>query len=155
MTDPYDWLIHDHAEFEVQLHDFARVLEAAQWSQAQALFERLVVLVLSHIAMEEQVLYPAYEGVRDLPRRPVAALRAEHERLVALLRALAQELRVGDIHSALEALGSLELALINHHEREEQFFLPMAGRLLFDSRGAIEARIKAFEATASGRQWSL
>ena len=155
MGDSYDWLIHDHSEFESALHNLAEELEREHWAQVREQFTQMADGVLAHMAMEEEVIYPAYADTPGLPQRPLSALSAEHKNILSELRALSSEIEGGNVRSAQTALDDLERALVNHHEREETFFLPMAGHLLQPQREEIEARLATFDAAAASRQWLL
>lgn len=155
MGDSYDWLVHDHSEFESALHGLAEELEREHWAEVRKHFGQMANGMMAHIAMEEEVIYPAYAAAPGLPQRPLTALSAEHETIMGLLRSLSTEVGGGNARSAQVALDELERALVNHHEREETFFLPMAGHLLQPQREEIEARLASFDAAAGSRQWRL
>lgn len=155
MGDSYGWLIHDHSEFETSLHEFVDAVEQEAWAQANDFFKQLVTGLKAHMAMEEEVLYPAYESHPDLPQEPVVALREEHDNIVRLVRDLARIIKSRDSEHILQSVLPLDQALISHHEKEEDIFLPMAGRFLLPQKDDIVRQLQAFDASAAQRKWGI
>ncbi len=88
MSDSCDWLVHDHSKYEEMLLACVEAVEQWEWATANELFETLVEQVKGHMAMEEEVLYPAYESLAELPQEPLRALRNDHDKVVQLVRDL-------------------------------------------------------------------
>lgn len=155
MSESYDWLIHNHSEFETSMYEFSDAVEQEAWDEAESAFAQLVEGLKAHMAMEEEVLYPAYEKRQELPQEPVLALRAEHDLIVRMVRDLARIIKVRDSEHTLAALLPLEQVLIAHHEKEEDIFLPMAGQFLLPDKDAIIRQLQAFDVSAAHRKWQL
>ncbi len=155
MSESYDWLIHDHSEFESLLYEFTDAVEQEAWARANELFKQLIAGLKAHMAMEEEVLYPAYESNQNLPQEPVVALRDEHDNIVRLVRDLAQVIKNRDSEHTLQSVLPLEQALISHHEKEEDIFLPMAGRFLLPQKDDIVRQLQAFDVSAAQRKWDI
>ena len=155
MSEAYDWLIHHHSEFESFLYNFTDAVEQEAWVEASELFKQLVAALKAHMALEEEVLYPAYESNQELPREPVLMLRAEHDNIVALLRDMVKVIVNRDSEHALRSVLPLEQALISHHEKEEDIFLPLAGHLLLPQKDDILRQMQAFDISTAQRKWDI
>lgn len=150
-----DWLNHDHRGFEALLARCEEAAEREDWKSARTLFDELVGHLKSHMQMEEEVLYPAYEALAEAPQGPTVALRAEHNEIVRLIRDLSRVLSTQSSDLFVDALSPLDKVLTAHHQKEEEIFLPMAGHALLEKREEITARLKQLGEGQSMRKWEL
>ncbi len=111
------------------------------------MFEIFASKFESHMAVEEEVLFPAYEGVKGIPKEPMRALREEHQRIMRFLLDIRAVLKIQDANHVMESLGPFEEAMLNHHEKEESFFLPMAEYFLNPQKEILLARLQEFNAS--------
>lgn len=146
MSESSNWLYHDHRKCEALLSECQEAVEREDWPFAKRLFDELVTHLKLHMLMEEEVLFPAYEEMMDAPRGPTAALRQEHDKIVRLLRDLSTVLKTKRSEHFLESLAPLEAVMSQHHDKEEDIFLPMAGHVLLGKREEISKRLKEFAA---------
>lgn len=152
-----NWLLHEHSLYEDLLAECRDAAEIEDWDTVDLGFESLVAHLKRHMAMEEAVLYPAYEAAPDAPQGPTHALREEHGDIVRLVGDMARLIRTRDSGIVLDGLAQLEERMIKHHEKEEDIFLPMAGHILRASRDELLRRMEEFDYDAAGpqRQWDL
>jgi hemerythrin-like domain-containing protein len=150
---PSNWLLHDHSEFEELLAECQTAIDEEDWETSYSYFETLVAQLKSHMAMEEEVLYPAYESTPEFPQEPVIALREEHDRIVELVRDLHKVFRTRNSEHVLISLISLENIMVRHHEKEECVFLPMAGYLLKSKSQELKQQLQDFKPSPNGRNW--
>ena len=153
--EPSDWLVHDHSQYEELLIECCDAVQLEDWAGVEPLFAELIARLKTHMAMEEEVLYPAYEAMSEFPKRPVQSLREEHDKIVRLACDVMRLLKTHDSDHVLDSLLSLEAALIKHHEREEDVFLPMAGHLLMSQRDELTSKLKAFDPPSTRRKWEI
>ena len=150
-----NWLWHDHRDYEdllVACADFARVSE---WLAAKERFDDLVSLLKGHFLMEEEVLFPAYEALVDAPGTPTGKLRAEHDLIRHLLERLSEAIRTRDGPQVAEVVSRLEEVMSQHHENEEEIFLPMAQHALLARREEVMERLKRQDWKHSLRAWRV
>jgi hypothetical protein len=145
MADSGTWLVHDHLRFELKLAECQAAIEVEDWATGESSFEQLAASLRAHIAMEEEVLYPAYESNPDFPQAPAIALREQHGRIFELLADFRTLLETRNSEHGLESLGPLEQVLFKHHQMEEEVFLPMAGYLLRPKMEELIAELEAFD----------
>ena len=121
-----NWLWHDHRDYEELLIACARVANTAEWAAAEERLHDLVSLLKGHFLMEEEVLFPAYEGLVDAPDAPTRKLRREHDLIRGLLEHLSEAVGRQDGPQVADVVSRLEALMGQHHEKEEEICLPMA-----------------------------
>ncbi len=103
---------------------------SASPAEARASFEQYEKETLRHLDWEETVLFPAFEQATGMTQGPTAVMRSEHERMRALLQAMADAIRNDDIETALDQGDTLLLFTQQHNQKEEAMLYPMAENAL-------------------------
>lgn len=155
MNSDDNWLVHDHSVYEDILFKCQDFVESGEWEEAKRAFNELVDHLKGHMAMEEEVLYPAYENRVKSRTSPTEILREDHDQLVRLVRDMIQVFRSRDTGHVLDCLSHLERQMITHHEKEEDIFLPMASVILDENKEEIIAQLKRFDASKIKRKWDI
>ena len=155
MNDAQNWLLHDHRAYEELLLEFKGSAAGGDWDAADRQLHDLISLLKGHFLMEEEVLFPAYEDLVDAPEGPTTNLRADHITIRNLLKELAEALRSRRSKAISEGLQALDAIMANHHEKEEEIFLPMAGHALLKSRDEIMNELKKYDWKYTLRAWKL
>lgn len=150
-----NWLVHEHSQYENLLSRCQDAVEMEDWGTADRVFRELVAYLKQHMAVEEEVLYPAYEATAHAPQGPTRALREEHDQIVRLFRDMAAVIKTRDSEHVIDCLSHLEYQMVKHHEKEEDIFLPMASQILDDKREEISQKLADFDATRSARKWDI
>jgi iron-sulfur cluster repair protein YtfE (RIC family) len=150
-----NWLWHDHRDYEELLLACARGADAAAWAAARERLHDLVSLLKGHFLMEEEVLFPAYEGLVDAPDAPTRKLRREHDQMRDLLEHLSGAVEAQDRPRAAEVVTRLEALMSQHHEKEEEIFLPMAQHALLERREEVMERLKRLDWKHALRAWRV
>jgi len=148
-----NWLVHDHSLYEGLLYQCESAIETEEWATANGAFEELVMHLKLHMALEEEVLYPAYEATPHAPQGPTLALRDEHKQIVRLIKDMQQVIKTRDSDHVLDCLTHLQQQMVKHHEKEEDIFLPMASHILKASREEILGKLDAVEVNKAGGKW--
>jgi iron-sulfur cluster repair protein YtfE (RIC family) len=155
MSSTDNWLIHEHSLYENLLSRCTEAIEIEDWEDADLLFKRMVTHLKRHMAVEEEVLYPAYEAATHAPQGPTGALRDEHDHIVRLIMDMARVIKTRDSDYVLECLSHLEKQMIKHHEKEEDIFLPMASHILDARREEISRQLAEFDMSKTSRKWDI
>lgn len=150
-----NWLVHEHSLYENLLGLCRDAVETEDWGSADRGMHELVAHLKRHMALEEGVLYPAYEAAPEAPQGPTTALRDEHDGIVRLIRDTLRLMKSRDSYAVLEALVQLENLMIKHHEKEEDIFLPMASHILHSSRDELLRQMAGFDTSRSERDWDI
>lgn len=155
MNSTDNWLVHEHSLYEDLLTECHEAVENEDWEGVNLIFSQLVMHLKRHIALEEDVLYPAYESAPHAPQGPTTALREEHSKIIRLLQDIAPVIRTRDSEHLLECLVHLENQMIKHHEKEEDIFLPMASHILNASHDELLSKLKQFDGSTPQREWDV
>lgn len=155
MSSTDNWLIHEHSLYENLLSQCTEAVEIEDWKTVNLLFKKMVTHLKRHMALEEEVLYPAYEAATHAPQGPTGALREEHDQIVRLIMDMARVIKTRDSDYVLECLTHLETQMIKHHEKEEDLFLPMASHILDAKREEISRQLAEFDVSKTSRKWGI
>jgi len=155
MNSTDNWLAHEHSLYEDLLTECHDAVENEDWWSVSLIFNQLVMHMKRHIAMEEEVLYPAYESASHAPQGPTTVLREEHSTIIRLIQDIAPLIKAREPEQLLERLAHLENQMIKHHEKEEDIFLPMASHILNSSRDELLDRLNRFDGSSPHREWDV
>lgn len=155
MSSKDNWLVHEHSLYEGLLSQCQAAAEIEDWGTVDRALNDLVTHLKRHMALEEEVLYPAYESAPHAPQGPTTALRAEHSEIVRLVRDMGRIIKTRDSGHVLECLVHLENQMIKHHEKEEDIFLPMASHILNASHDELLRKLAEFDAAKIKRKWDI
>ncbi|HYQ72147.1 MAG TPA: hemerythrin domain-containing protein [Gammaproteobacteria bacterium] len=150
-----NWLVHEHSLYEELLSSCQEAADMDDWETADLAFRDLVTHLKRHMALEEEVLYPAYESDPRAPQGPTTALREEHANIVRLIQDMARIIKSRNSEHVLEGLAQLEFHMIKHHEKEEDIFLPMASHILNANRDELLRKLEAFDGSKIHRKWDI
>jgi iron-sulfur cluster repair protein YtfE (RIC family) len=99
---------------------------AGDWTRAIVAHGALRHELERHIAMEERVLFPAFEKHSGMSGSgPTQVMRTEHGQLRALLEALSGAVRDRDEKRYLRFADALDGLLRQHNAKEERILYPM------------------------------
>jgi hemerythrin-like domain-containing protein len=155
MNSTDNWLVHEHSLYENLLSQCQDAVEIENWETVDLIFHELITHLKRHMALEEEVLYPAYESAPHAPQGPTTALREEHSGIVRLIKDMARVIKTRDSGHVLECLTHLEFQMIKHHEKEEDIFLPMASHILSASHDELLRKLSEFDAAKINRKWDF
>ena len=117
---------------------FAAATEAAAkgaWRECGEHLVRFRAALESHMKIEEEVLFPAFEQATGIDAGPTAVMRSEHQQLLKALDAI----NTARVASDAQQYGSLAhsfLDLLNMHSaKEETVLYPMCDRLVTSLSG--------------------
>ena len=150
-----NWLVHEHSLYENLISQCQEAAEIEDWGTVNLAFKELITHLKRHMALEEEVLYPAYESAPHAPQGPTTALREEHSNIVRMIRDMARVIKTRDSEHALECLAHLEIQMIKHHEKEEDIFLPMASHILNSSHDKLLRKLAEFDGSKIHRKWDI
>jgi hemerythrin-like domain-containing protein len=128
---------------------FATAEEAVadgRWADARTAFAQFCEEMAQHFAMEETVLFPAYEAQTGMDGGPTAVMRSEHEEIRRLMTQLEMALQGEDGESYLGTAETLMIMIQQHNMKEEQMLYPMAERVLGGDAEGVLTEMKAIPA---------
>ena len=140
-----DFLASDHRACDELFASAEAAVAQKNWGSARTLFERFRAATAHHLAMEEDVLFPAFEARTGNSMGPTHVMRMEHEQMRGLLQDMANAVAEENHSRFLGLSETLNMLMQQHNLKEENMLYPMADRVLGDERGSL---IRAMEAGA-------
>lgn len=141
-----DFMSRDHKACD---EGFARVEEAASaadWNAAEDAFERFNVAMERHLAMEEEVLFPAFEEETGMSGEgPTEMMRIEHQQMRALFSEMKQAVAAHDANQYLGLSDTLLVLMQQHNMKEEGMLYQMMEQVLETRASELIGRCNALE----------
>jgi iron-sulfur cluster repair protein YtfE (RIC family) len=125
---------------------FASAEEAVarkDWDSARGLFDRFQAAMARHLAMEEDVLFPAFESRTGMSGGPTEVMRMEHAQMRDLLQAMADAVATGNQNRYLGLSETLNMLMQQHNLKEENMLYPMSDQVLGAERAAVIQSMEA------------
>jgi hemerythrin-like domain-containing protein len=99
--------------------------------------------MVRHLAMEEEVLFPAFEARTGMRSGPTEVMRMEHAQMRDLLRDMADAVAAGNQGRFLGLSETLNMLMQQHNLKEENMLYPMSDQVLAGERDDL---VRAMEA---------
>ena len=140
-----DFLGNDHRACDDLFASAESAAAQKNWDSARSLFERFQAAMAHHLAMEEDVLFPAFEARTGMSAGPTQVMRMEHEQMRGLLQDMASAVAACNQDGYLGLSETLNMLMQQHNLKEENMLYPMSDRVLGNECGEL---IRAMEAVA-------
>ena len=113
------------------------------WTAAAPAFARFRDQMEAHFAVEEDLLFPAFEAATGMSAGPTEMMRYEHQQMRALLSQLeaACEARDGEAYGGVAE--TLLMLMQQHNMKEENILYPMCDQALGAEAQGIGAKMSA------------
>jgi iron-sulfur cluster repair protein YtfE (RIC family) len=135
-------LAADHSDCDKSFAEAEQAAAAGDWKGAQAAFSRFAGRMARHFAMEEEVLFPAFEARTGNNQGPTRVMRLEHAEMRELIDALREAIERCDAPGFAGNAETLLVLMQQHNLKEEQILYPMCDRLLARESDALLARME-------------
>ncbi len=134
----------DHREADASWAAVEQAVETGDREAAAGAFETYKKRMLRHFAMEEEVLFPAFEEETGMRSGPTEVMRREHEQMKGLLAQMEDLCAKGDLEELLN-LGDTQLMLVQqHNQKEETILYPMAEGSLAGAWSELLGRLESY-----------
>ncbi len=137
------YLSDDHRQCDELFAQAEDAVSAKDWPAAEAAFQRFHEGMKHHFAMEEEVMFPAFEDRTGMTIGPTFVMRSEHQQMRQLFQAMADALRARDAEDYLGQSETLLMMMQQHNLKEEQVLYPMADDALAGEGEDIVRRMDA------------
>jgi hemerythrin-like domain-containing protein len=134
-----DYLKDDHRLCDELLSRMEHEVVNKNWEAAEERFRLFHENMERHLAMEETVLFPAFEeatGVSPMSG-PTAVMRSEHLQIRGLMMRMVDCLNRRDMAGLIGHGETFSIMLGQHNVKEEAVLYPMADRALSEKRREI------------------
>ena len=129
MTTIFEFLSMDHDRLDNIFKEF-KTLKKSNLDSAKVLFLDFKSGLQTHIAWEEDILFPIFEretGMRDVG--PTAVMRMEHRQIKNFLDEIDRKVLAGELEGIDEVENNLLEVLESHNNKEENILYPAIDNL--------------------------
>jgi len=138
-----DFLGSDHRACDDLFASAEVAVAQKNWDSARSLFERFQTAMAHHLAMEEEVLFPAFEARTGMSSGPTQVMRMEHEQMRGLLQEMASAVTSADKNRYLGLSETLNMLMQQHNLKEENMLYPMSDQVLVGERDSLIRSMQA------------
>lgn len=132
-----DYMSIDHKQCDDVFAALERSVAEGHWEKATHAFREFHNAMQQHFAMEEDVLFPAFEQATGSNAGPTNMMRIEHQEIRGIIDELQQALDQRDAENFAGIADTLNIMLQQHNMKEEGILYPMADRVLSHEREAL------------------
>lgn len=125
-----EYMGDDHARCDQLFANAEAAVESGNWQQASAASDIFLEAIKHHLAMEEELLFPAFEQASGSEMGPTQVMRLEHEQMRGLFNEMGEAVTNQDAEAYLGTAETLLILMQQHNAKEEQILYPMSDRLL-------------------------
>jgi len=121
----------DHSDCDARWVDVEELLDTADTDTARGAWQAFDTGMRRHFAMEEEVLFPAFEARSGMGGGgPTAVMKMEHQQMRNLLDQIGETMEAGDAQEAMDIGDTLLMLVQQHNAKEEGMLYPMAENIL-------------------------
>jgi hemerythrin-like domain-containing protein len=143
-----DYFKSDHRACDGGWAEVEAAAEAGDAAAMAAYWQRFQNALLRHLAMEEQLMFPAFEAATGMTSGPTQVMRMEHEQMRGVLEQMSAAVARGDADELVDQGDTLNILIQQHNMKEEGMLYPMAENALAVDWPALRAKLDAFELDA-------
>lgn len=141
-----EYLGTDHRACDEMFAAAETAVAQQRWDSARVQFAGFRAAMTHHFAMEEDVLFPAFEARTGMSSGPTQVMRMEHEQMRGLLEDMADALSRTDADGFLGLSETLNMLMQQHNVKEENMLYPMSDRALGEAREQVIRDMQAVSA---------
>lgn len=138
-----EYLSADHHRCDDLFALAEEVAGDGNWERIASEFGAFLESMRHHFAMEEEVLFPAFEERTGMSMGPTQVMRMEHQQMRGLFDEMAQAVAQRDQDDYLGQAETLLVLMQQHNLKEEQILYHMADQVLGGEAGDVIARLRA------------
>lgn len=147
MTTFTDYLGDDHTHCDDLFAAAENAVAQKSWNDAIERYQAFHAAMRRHFAMEEEVLFPAFETRTGMAGGPTFIMRGEHEQMLGLMDNMRAALAREDYHAYMSLSDTLLMLMRQHNMKEENILYPMADQALAAERDDLLAVMWDLEPT--------
>ena len=143
MSTILEFLGNDHRACDDQFAAAEAAVAQNRQDSARSLFAGFRASMARHFAMEEEVLFPAFEARTGNTMGPTHVMRIEHQQMRELMDAMERALAETNPGQFLGLSETLNMLMQQHNLKEESMLYPMSDRVLGGEDGNVVRSMEA------------
>lgn len=121
----------DHRDCDARWADVEELLDTEDVDAARPAWHKFDAGVRRHIAMEEEIMFPAFEAAARMGGGgPTSVMRMEHKQMIGLLDQIEVAMKSDNAEQAMDLGDTLLMLIQQHNIKEEGMLYPMAEKML-------------------------
>jgi hemerythrin-like domain-containing protein len=148
MSDPNsslsEYFVGEHRGCDGLWAEVESAVEAGAAESIAAAWRRFDQDLRRHLAMEEEILFPAFEAATGMTQGPTQVMRMEHAQMRGVLDQMQAAADSGDHQELLDQGDTLHLLIQQHNQKEEHMLYPMSERALAPDWPELREKLDAF-----------
>lgn len=145
-----DYVSGDHKSCDGIFAGAEESAAGGDWPQAESGFARFCRTMERHFAMEEGILFPAFEDETGMHGAgPTEIMRSEHAQIRSLIDEMKGAVAARDKEQYLGLSETLLVLMQQHNLKEEGMLYPMMDQVLGSQAADLIGRCNALEVTAA------
>ena len=144
---PVEFFSNDHRECDALWAKVEEAHNSGETDQALANWKAFVQAMTRHLAMEEEVLFPAFEEASGMGHGgpgPTMVMRAEHTQMRGVMEQMGEAAKEGDFDALLDHGDTLMMLIGQHNMKEESVLYPMASRVLGPEWESLSKKLESY-----------
>jgi iron-sulfur cluster repair protein YtfE (RIC family) len=137
MSTILDFLGTDHRACDDLFAASEAAVAQKRWDEVRSLFDRFRAAMHRHLAMEEQILFPAFEAGTGFSMGPTRVMRMEHDQMRELIHEMEIAVAARNDRDYLGLSETLNMLMQQHNLKEEGMLYPMCDQALAASRDGL------------------
>ena len=135
----------DHSDCDARWADVEELLDTQDIDTARPAWQKFDTSMRRHFAMEEDVLFPAFDAISGMGGGgPTAVMRMEHQQMRGLLEQIGDAMESADTQEALDIGDTLLMLIQQHNVKEEGMLYPMAENMLAGNWADLAAKLENY-----------
>jgi hemerythrin len=143
MTTISDFLAPNHQLCDNLFAEAEAYAAQGDWDNAATKFLDFQNALRHHFAMEEEVMFPAFEGNTGMTQGPTSMMRSEHQQMICMLNLMADAVARKNREAYLGDADTLLIIMQQHNMKEEQMLYRMADQALAGELDEVVGRMRA------------
>ncbi len=140
-----EFFAQDHRDCDSRWAELEGLLDSGNTETTNQAWREFDFAMRRHFAMEEDVLFPAFEARSGMGGGgPTAVMRMEHQQMRGLLDQIGAAMSTGDTEEALDLGDTLLMVIQQHNVKEEGMLYPMAGNMLAGEWAALAEQLEKY-----------
>jgi hemerythrin-like domain-containing protein len=142
-----EYLGKHHGRCDQLCYEAEKSVAAGLWERADESFQEFCAALEQHFAMEENVLFVAFEKAIHGTDGPTSVMRVEHKKINSVVFMLRDALARRARNAFLGHADTLNIMIRQHNQVEDDIFYPMIDRMFSAQKDDL---IKAMRQIAEG-----
>ncbi len=136
----------DHRDCEAKWAHVEALLDSGDGAALDKAWQHFDQATRRHLAMEEEVLFPAFEGTSGMDQSgPTVVMRQEHRQMRALLDQIGLAIDDGDTEEAFDQGDTLHMLTQQHNIKEEGMLYSIAENVLAEEWPELRQKLENYQ----------